>query len=124
MKREVDVGTLSTPERAPESQYQGRAADAAVIVRARKHYEEILAVAKAARKELIYAIAKGIPALEELPGGGYDAMKAIPACDLYRLINAFAWANVRLYLAAQAVCDIENLPDDVEPEGIEFEVKL
>lgn len=76
---------------------------------ARRHYKQVLEVAERARTEFYTAI---------------QAKDATPRADLARLGNAFAWANRNLWLAAQAVCDLENLPEDGHDDGIKWEVTL
>lgn len=125
MKRDIDLGVLGTGEASGVVGVTDPVANA----RARKHYEEVLAIAKAARKEFMDRLSAGVPTIgDELPGGGRDGMKVLRAtvacAEVSRLANALAWVNVRLFLAAQQVCDLENLDDDGENEGIEWKVLL
>lgn len=93
--------------------------------RARKHYAEVHAIAKAAAKELLDVLVKeGVPAKRTFPDGSFGGLEAVKCAQVCRLINAFAWANTRLWLAAQQLCDVANLREDGEGEGIVWEVTV
>jgi hypothetical protein len=93
----AEIGRLSPAER-----------EGLPIGPARRHYETTLGVATRARDELRQAIA-GEP---------------IVRAHLARLANAYAWASRALYLAAQGLCDLEDLDDDGSAEGIKWELPV
>lgn len=79
--------------------------------KARRHYIEVHEVARRARDELMRVI-------------GDEDIPRPPRAVVVRLIQAFSWASRTLWLAAQAVCDVEDLPEEGRDEGIVWEVRL
>jgi hypothetical protein len=80
---EVDLGVLSGAETAfgPEARAQGTDLDAMLEQHAemsrrnaRPHYEKMLATTRAAAQELAHTLEAGLPALIQLPNGGYDGI--------------------------------------------------
>lgn len=94
MNREPDIGVLSTAE---DPSGKG----------VREHYDLMLAITKKAAEELRAKLFEGVPHMQpQNPSARYAHAKTA------RLINAFAWANRCLWLAAQTVQEIEHLSDD------------
>jgi hypothetical protein len=113
-----DVGVLSPTER--------ELTDSAM--RMRSHYNLMVSTATRARDELRAQLSKGLPPMVPVKmyesGPSYDGMVCLQHVAVYRLVNAYAWANRVLWNAAQAVCDCEELPDDGIAEGIVWELTL
>lgn len=92
----------------------------------RSHYDLMVVTATKARDELRAQLHKGLPALTPDPqyANCYDGMLLMQHRNIVRLVNAYAWANRVLWMAAQAVCDCEELEDDGVAEGIVWELTL
>lgn len=92
--------------------------------RCRPHYDRMLAVCTKARDELRARLLKGLPAIMQLPTGGYDALDGARHCEALRLIEAYRVASLALWRAAELVIDVEDLPDDGAADGITWEVRI
>lgn len=91
---------------------------------ARGVYRRALERATDARYALSTRLADGLPHLRELPGGGSSGMAGVRHAEIRRLINSYVRASRLLHGAAQLVCDVDELDDDGEREGIVWEVPL
>lgn len=87
-------------------------------------YEKAHARAVNARDALKARLWHGVPEIKESPGGGYDGMIGLHQREVCDLVNAYATAARLLWDAAQMVCDIEELEDDGEAQGIKWQVPL
>lgn len=130
---DVDLGKLSGSESAfaPEARAQGDDLDAMLEQHAemsrrnaRPHYERMLATTRQAARELSSVLEGGVPALVQLPNGGYDGIACARQVSVRRLINAYRWAALALWRAAEQVCDVEDLADEGAAEGIVWELDL
>lgn len=87
-------------------------------------YERAYARAVCARDALLARLRHGVPAIVQLPNGGYDAMDGMAHEEARRLIHTYSECARMLWRAAELVCDVEELPDDGERAGIKWEALL
>lgn len=119
------VGSLSPLEIAqiPEARFQDaeekRTSDSARLI-----YERAYTRAVNARDALRQRLFHGVPEIKPLPNGGYDGMVGLHHREVAELVNSYATCARLLWSAAQLVCDIEELPDDGEAQGIRWECPL
>lgn len=116
------IGTLSPAERdiATElASHEERARASSRVI-----YDRAVERVKAAREALQVRLFHGLPEMKILPNGGVDGMVGLHYCEVKELVNAYARASRQLWEAAQMVCDLEDLPDDGEDDGIAWEMPL
>lgn len=92
----------------------------------RSHYDLMLKLARQARERLASALCRGLPRFAPVgdAAGGVCGMAAMRHAAIFRLVNAFAWANRALWGAADALCEVEGYENDGAGEGVVWEVSL
>ena len=127
LKREND-GRLSPAEVALIPEANVRAVMDAEEVRVRDSsrliYERAYRRAVDARDTVRRLIGEGVPAFAILPGGGTSGADGMKRLKLTEAIRTYATESRLLWDAAQLVCDVEELEDDGESDGIKWHAEL
>jgi hypothetical protein len=87
-------------------------------------YRSCLHAAQRAREAVRARLRAGLPAIVQLPDGGFDAMAGIAHLEASELIDKYTHANRRLWDAAQTLCDCLELADDGEAEHVIWECPM
>ena len=129
LKREND-GRLSAGEIAliPEANASVRAVMDAEEQRVRDSsrliYERAYRRAVDARDAVRTLIFAGVPEFKTLPNGGTSGADGMKRLKLIEAIRTYATESRLLWDAAQLVCDVEELEDDGEADGIKWHAEL
>ena len=113
------IPEANTPVRAILDAEEQRVRDSSRLI-----YERAYRRAVDARDTVRKLIGEGVPAFEILPNGGISGADGMKRLKLTEAISAYATESRLLWDAAQMVCDVEELEDDGESDGIRWHAEL
>ena len=87
-------------------------------------YERAYRRAVDARDAVRRLIGEGVPAFVFMPDGGTSGADGMKRLKLTEAIRTYATESRLLWDAAQMVCDVEELADDGESDGIKWHAQL